>query len=469
MSKISTLLSALRPVDVATPAGLARERQRRLVLTIVTSALTRLVTIVVPLVTTPMALRYLGNERYGLWMTVTSLVGMLAFADLGMGNGLLTLLSRGQGQEDTAGIRRHISSAYFVLGIMAAVLTAVFLLAWPFLPWGRFINATSHDLAIDSRRVALVCVAGFILNLPAGVVQRVQFGLQDGFRSSVWQLGANLLSMLFLFVAIWMKADIMILVACFALIPPLVAVLNSWVYFGFQRAQYRPAWRCVDTAAIAELLRMGSLYVLLSVLTTVSLYSDNVIVAQMLGIGAVTLFAIPARLATMLFSVIGLMCVPLWTANGEALARNDHAWVRKSTWRMVLLSVIVTFIFGVLLVTLGPAAIRIWLGTPLGVPRSLLSGFAVWSMLLAAAAPLFMVLNGAGNLKVQVKMFAVFLPIALAVKVALAGTYGVAGVPWGASVSYALVILPVLILAYRHTVRGDGGQSLTVSAAGPAL
>ena len=81
-----------------------KERLRRALLTSTSAVIARVISMAGPLITVPLALRYLGHERYGLWMTVTAMVGMFTFADLGLGNGLMTEVSQaeGKGEADRA-------------------------------------------------------------------------------------------------------------------------------------------------------------------------------------------------------------------------------------------------------------------------------------------------------------------------------------------------------------------------------
>jgi O-antigen/teichoic acid export membrane protein len=52
------------------------ERNRRAALSGITAATARAVQIGASLLTVPLALRYLGNERFGLWMTISSVIVM---------------------------------------------------------------------------------------------------------------------------------------------------------------------------------------------------------------------------------------------------------------------------------------------------------------------------------------------------------------------------------------------------------
>src|SRR3982751_421810 len=83
----------VRPFDCSTEAGRSQERYRRAALAVLASVAARGVSILTLLLTVPLTVGYLGEERYGLWMAVTSFLGFLVFADLGIGNGLINTIS----------------------------------------------------------------------------------------------------------------------------------------------------------------------------------------------------------------------------------------------------------------------------------------------------------------------------------------------------------------------------------------
>jgi len=55
-------------------------------LTALTSVAARSVALLSLLISVPLTLRYLGSERYALWMAVSSLLAALVSLDLGIGN-----------------------------------------------------------------------------------------------------------------------------------------------------------------------------------------------------------------------------------------------------------------------------------------------------------------------------------------------------------------------------------------------
>src|SRR3989304_9412708 len=58
------------PFDTSTDEGRSKERYRRIVLTSVTSFVSRAVLAGCALVSVRLALNYLGAERYGRWLTI---------------------------------------------------------------------------------------------------------------------------------------------------------------------------------------------------------------------------------------------------------------------------------------------------------------------------------------------------------------------------------------------------------------
>lgn len=53
----------------------------------------KVIVVLASLITVLLTYNYLGAERYGLWMVLILIIGMMGFADLGIGNGLVFTVS----------------------------------------------------------------------------------------------------------------------------------------------------------------------------------------------------------------------------------------------------------------------------------------------------------------------------------------------------------------------------------------
>ena len=88
-----------------------QQRIRRAFLSTLASAAARGTVVLTSLLSVPLTLGYLGKERFGLWMVISSLVALLGLADLGVGNGLLNVLAKAYGKDDRDAARVGVSSA----------------------------------------------------------------------------------------------------------------------------------------------------------------------------------------------------------------------------------------------------------------------------------------------------------------------------------------------------------------------
>lgn len=452
-------LCRLKPFDTSTPDGRSKERLRRAILTSASSVTARVISMAGPLITVPLVLGYLGHERYGLWMTVVAIVGMFTFADLGLGNGLMTEISQANGRDDLQESRRCIASALFALSGISLVLLFCYFILFPFIPWPRVFNATSPDLLRESGAVVTVCFLTFLANLPLGVVQRTQCGLQQGFQSNLWQCVGSAINVAVVLTAVKAHAALPVLVLCVTGVQPLVNLLNGCVFFAFQRPHLRPRLQDFHWATAWRLLGTGFWFFLVSILMAIGIYSDNVVVAHVVGLKTVPLYSIPASLAGYLGAVASMLYTPFWAANGEALARGDIGWVRRNTTRIVKLNVLITGSAGLVFVIAGPIFLHWWIAPDFSPGRFLFAGLAAWALGTSAAGPVFMVLNGANAIRVQVLIFGLFSPIAIVLKIILAHRIGIAGVIWASVVPYALLVVPAVFWAMRRVLQNADKSS----------
>ena len=275
--------SWLRPSDMSTPEGRATERHRRALFSSLAAAAAKIVSVGAALVWVPLTLHYLGSERYGMWMTMSSFIGMLSFADLGMGNGLLNAVAQANGRDDREAIRGLVSSAYAGLTLIALGIGVVAAAVYPFVPWPKLFNVQAALTTQEAGPAAAVFLACFALNIPLCVVQRVQTGLQQGFHFGLWQCGASILSLAALLGAIRMEASLPGLVL--ALLAPPIAInsANAAVFFGVTARDLLPAFCYVTSRDVRRIARSGTMFFVLQIVIAVAYNSDNLVMTQVLG------------------------------------------------------------------------------------------------------------------------------------------------------------------------------------------
>jgi O-antigen/teichoic acid export membrane protein len=446
-----------RPFDTSTEAGRVQERHRRIVLTAMAAMVAKILSVAAALITVPLTLHYLGIERYGMWMTISSLIAMLAFADLGIGNGLMNAVATAYGHDDQRAIHESISSATFILCVVALAIMSLFACCYSFVPWSDVFNVTSPLARREAGPAVAVLVACFSLAIPVSIIQRVQMGMQQGFVANLWQCAGSLLSLLGILLAIWLKTGLPILVLAFAGSPLIAALLNSIVYFVWLCPGYKPSWRMVSRRAMKFVADLGILFFILQIGGAIAFSSDNIIIAQMFGADAVAVYSVPQRLFSVIPMLLTMVLAPLWPAYGEAIAHGDHAWVKATFGRSLCWSIVLAAVISFGFVVFGRWIVHVWVGNAVAPTLALLLAMGVWQVAQASGGSIAMYLNGANVVKPQVVVVVLVAALSIVLKIGLGGYAGLPGIAWGATLGILLGNTPyyfyIAHMIYGRTIK----------------
>lgn len=430
-----------------------RERMRRVYLSAITSIGSRLGSIGVLLLTVPLAQAALGPERFGMWMVISSIGAVMAFADLGIGNGIVNLVARASGQEDLVAMRTVASSAFVTLGLIATLLVAAILIAYPALDWSSVFRVTSPQAVREAGPAILLFVVCFAIGLPASVGPKMQLGLQRGYIANMWTGIGGVASLLAVLAALWLDAGVPMLVLAMFGSQQLALVANTAVFFLRDQRDLMPARRFVRLNVIGRLFRLGISFFALQFVSVAVFRLDALFVTQFFGPEQAGNYATIERIFSLVAMMVGLYLAPLWPAYGEAASRGDHGWVAATLRRSTLIAVGASAATVLGIALLHPWILQILLNHPVSVPLALILGFAVMKTLEGAGNALSMFLNGLGVVDAQVAFAIVMSIVASVLKLTIARELGIASFIWITAICYAVFSIVPLLAITRRTLR----------------
>jgi O-antigen/teichoic acid export membrane protein len=261
------------------------------------SYLGRVGTLIVTLVTLPIARHTLTADHFGLWMMISSLLGFLVFADLGIGNGVLNGTIKANATRDLVALRKLLVAGYHCTILIAVLLGAA---GWAFAEHALIALGLSHpsspaDLssAIDSLRIFIVLMA---LNIPASLAQKAQLGMQQGHWIGASQLISALIS----------TALIMLVPRIYITVPNLICatlgvqLITNLVTTRVWLNQYMPTplfvrAQRIDWTAHKNILATGALFLLLQISMAFAYQSDGIVITRTLGLSLPDDFDLPKR------------------------------------------------------------------------------------------------------------------------------------------------------------------------------
>lgn len=372
---------------------------------------------------------------------MSSFVAFLSFADLGLGNGLLSAVASANGRDDRVAIKRLISSGYFILSIIALGILCLLAACYPIFPWYKLFNVQSDLARSEAAPSIAVLISCFAVAVPLSVVQRTQQGLQKGYMASLWQCVASILGLACVLFAIRAQAPLPVLVFAYVGAPLVISAANSFLFFGVLERDIAPSYKAVTKAALRAIGTTGLLFLVLQIVAAATYMSDSIIIAQILGAAAVTNYAVPEKLFSLISSVLSMGVGPLWAAYGEAIARGDHEWARRTLRLSISLAAGASAIAALVLVPTAPWILKLWVGHEVSPPFLLLLGLGIWKVIEAAGNALAMFLNGARIVGFQVVTAIITGLVAVTLKILFVNEIGVAGSVWATLISFGILTL----------------------------
>jgi len=444
-------LLRLTAFETDTEEGRAQERHRHIAWTTVTAAAAKGAALAAMLISVPLTLRYLGPERFGLWMTVAAVIAMLGFADFGLGNGIMNAVSHASGRNDYRSIHQSVSNGIIMLTSIGALILVIFLAAYPHIPWPAVFNVETGVAALESGPVVLILLICFIATLPLGATHKIQLGLQQGYWGNLWEAVGSVVGLVGIVIATLLEAGLPWIALSMAGAPVVFRAINTVVFFGRQETALRPQVALFDFSAIRRLVHTGFLFFVLQLAVIVGFQSDNIIIARIMGAEAVAGYDVALKLSTLPAMLIGLVVVAQWPAYGEALTRGDSGWIRRTFIRTLRLSLIFAVPFALILLIWGNTLIRIWAGPEVVPSTELLVGITVWSVLLVLGNVTAALLNGLHIVKFQAINALLMATANILISIYLVGKIGVAGAILGTISAYTVfTLLPCWYYIRRH-------------------
>ena len=101
------------------------DRSKRANVNILISFFFRGGSILLSFILVPLTINYIKPDAYGVWLTITSLVGWIAMFDIGIANGLRNRLSESLAANDYEKSRTYVSTTYVITGLIAFLLILI--------------------------------------------------------------------------------------------------------------------------------------------------------------------------------------------------------------------------------------------------------------------------------------------------------------------------------------------------------
>lgn len=440
------------------PTARSRERYRRAALSSVSSALSRAVTVVTSLITVPLVLGYLGAERYGMWLTLSSMITFLAMADLGVSRGLINHFAGALGKDDLDEASRLVTSAFFSLAGLGIVLTLVFVAAFPWVPWVRLFQVTGALAQSETKPAIIALFACWLFDWIARIFLRVNDGRQAGYINNIWEIAGRVATLGAIVLAIRRHSGLPTLVAVLAGTPFLANLANAVLMMHSNRWLIPDPRKFVPRLA-RRILKTGVGFLGLDLSFLVIVNGSYLLISYQLGAAAVAEFGVPARAFAIISMAAALIANPLWPAIAEASARGEIDWVKRAIGRFMALTLGAALVPTLVLTLAGREIIQAWVGDAVAPAPSLLAVLGLWSIVFIMGNTVGVFLNGMGAVRFCAMTQMLEAACIVPAQIVLLPRYGICGAVWALAVGDLLLRTAPRLFYCRMLLRAKSSRT----------
>lgn len=435
-------------------ADRGRERYRRVGISALSSFLSKALTVVISFASVPLTIHYLGAERYGVWLTISSLLTWMALTDFGLaGNALVNVIADASGRDDRQLAREYASSAFWALMAISGAFAIGFGLTFHSIPWESVFRVSASMSQQELSTACLLTLAIFVLGLPLNMLNSIYSAYQDGWVANMWGIASNGLALMSLILVTHFRGGLPLLVVALSGTRTAVSIASGWYVFAHRYPWLAPSLKAVHWIRVKRLLSLGGKY-MVTQLASLGIYqSQPMIITQLLGPSQVATFVIAYKILALPIDLAYMATAPFISAFGEAKARLDWRWISNACRKSSLITVACGAPVVLLLAVFAKPLIRVWAG-PAAIPGlGLICWLSVYTLIgLTLMAPGQMLL-GIERLNLLTLAIAACAVAVVSCGVLFAPWWGLSGIAFAMALSKATVLVPVQLYETQRVLR----------------
>ena len=376
----------------------------------------------------PITINYVNPTRYGIWLTLSSIIGWILLFDFGLGNGLRNRFAEAKAKGDMLLMRQYVSTTYFTLSVIMLALFVIISIANMFINWSSILNV-DPSYTEELRMVFGIVTLFFCINLVVNLFSTILTADQKPGLSSVLGAAGQFFSLLVVYIlTLTTEGSLYNLALYYSGIPMLVVFLASIYAFKFTR--YRacaPHFRSFRRQLVSSVTKLGMKFFIICLSMIFIFQVMNIITSRELGPDAVTEYNIAFKYFNILTTIILIVVTPFWSAFTDAYQKKDYQWMSSSIKKLETIWLLSVFAALVMVLVANPFY-SIWVGDDVHIHMITTISIALYISLFNLGQIYMYMINGVGTVAIQLIIYLTFALIAWPLMVLSCRWFGLPGI-----------------------------------------
>lgn len=318
-----------------------------------------LLLILSPIIITPVLLNKVGEEQFGLWVSITSFASFFNISSFGFANTLLNEASKSR--KSTSEISELISTISFSLLIVFFISTMIFIVAYFNL---NSIFAIRLEDEGNVRILAILTYLSVLLVIYSQIFHNILFAFGNLNISNItrslfliFQISASIL-------VVKLTDSSLYYLAVINVICPALVLLSLWK-ISKHYVSYSIKLRFINGNNLKQNFSSSFYFFLLGIAVYIVFYSDNLIIGKFIGLKAVAIYSIIFKLISVANNFLFKFSDILIPSISDYCEKRNYRFIRHLHKLVFFKTLTVSILTYTLLYILGLKIVEFWIGHPM--------------------------------------------------------------------------------------------------------
>jgi O-antigen/teichoic acid export membrane protein len=356
------------------------------------------------LITVPLTINYLGNERYAVWVAALTIVTFISFLDAGITPTILNKLSTSSINNDDKEFKSLFHTGIYI-GVLILLLSIIFGLISPFIPIEKALNISSNVNINEIKILFSVLIIMTGLTLSLAIIDNVYYSKFIGHIPKIGSIFSSGLAIIFVGICAYFELGLPFL--AIALLFPTI-LYRIILFFGvsyFTKIILFPLTR-IKLNIIWDFVKQSFWFLLIRIFNWIFSASATLILPTYVGLIFLTDFNINQKPYLVILSIVSAL-QPLFWPYFTKYWNTDIKLFKLFFKKIIIINSLALALFSFVFLLIGPWFIKFWTLGNVTTNRTILFLFSVWLILQSIVWWYSTFLHSISDFKFEVLIFGI--------------------------------------------------------------
>ena len=409
---------------------------------IIGSLFLKCISILISLQVVPLTINYINPTRYGIWLTLSSIIAWLSYFDLGFGHGFRNRFAEAKAKGDLKLAKEYVSTTYAVLFLLFSIIFIIAIVVNQYLDWGSLLNI-DKEYNEELRLVFSILACFFCMNIVASIFTTMLIADQKPAMSSLIHTCGQILAFFCIYILTkTTNGSLTYLAFAFTGIPCVLLIVISVIVFSISMyKKVAPSFRFIRISLIREILGLGGQFFIIMISMLFIFQFVNIILSRIEGPEVVTQYNIAYKYFNVLYMVAIIILSPFWSAFTEAYVKKDFLWMKAMVHKLELMWLLCIPVL-IIMLFLSDKLYKWWINDSVQIPFTLSVCVALYVLFQICGGIYMYMINGTSKVRMQLCVYVIFALMSIPLMNILCEEYGVEGI----------LIIPTIVFAIQALI-----------------